>query len=352
MSTVGLTASAGTVSLALPEQGWTLSQPTASGFGLSVAGVTPAGSTLRLTSGILQANSASFGGLAGTLGRVELQNTSQLRSLGLLSVGGAGEGQIALSGGAGLVSVGALLAQSQGGEGSVSLTGANTSWNNTGFRVDIGSWGPGQVNLAQGAQFFNAAETTLGYVEGSTGEVLASGAGTSFRSAGLLTVGRLGVGNLELSAGAVGAAFNGLVVGAAVEGSMKLTGSPFTAQGVAVPNTSASTVLGEVPGGVGSLDLMDGATFTSANQVQVGREGDGRLTIAEGSHFTSAKAGSSTGTSSILGRGRENELARGEVLVTGAGSSWQQDGDTWIGLVGSGYLTLSEALRPRRKAPS
>ncbi|MFO0899223.1 MAG: hypothetical protein U0836_17495 [Pirellulales bacterium] len=338
-TTVGLTANAGDVSLALPAGGWTLTQPAINAPGLQVGSA--AGNTLRISGGLLQANSASLGSAANTTGRLKLENSGQLQDLGLLSVGGAGTGEIEVGPGATLISIGALLGQSAGGEGSVSLAGAQSSWTNSAFRVDIGSFGTGALSLTAGAQFFNSLETTLGYVEGSSGGVTAAGAGANFRSAGRLTVGRLGTGKLQMSDGAVGTAFDGIAIGSATTGEMTLSNGQFSAQGSAIPNAGVSVVLGEVPGGAGRLELLAGAAFTSANQAQIGREGAGVLSISAGAHFSSSKASSSTGTSGIIGRGRDNSAAKGEVFIDGAGSSWQQDGDLSVGLQGSGYLTIT-----------
>jgi T5SS/PEP-CTERM-associated repeat protein len=342
LTTTGLKVTAGDATLDLSGKQWTLSQPMVSGPGLLVGGAAPSGGKLRVSGGTLQANSGAIGVDAGSMGLVEVKNAGKLNSLGLLTVGGAGEGDVELSGGSAMVTLGSLLAQSAGGSGSVTLSGANTAWTNSNFRVDIGSWGTGEVRLSQGARFFNSAETVLGYVVGSQGNVFVQDAASSFQNVGRLTVGRLGVGSLNFSGGAAGGAFDGLVVGAATSGKVVLDGGRFDAAGSAIPAANVATVLGEVQGGIGTLELLNGASFKSATQAQIGREGNGFLTISGGAQFTSSKTGSTSGSSGIVGRGRDNASATGEVSITGLGSAWQQDGDLTLGLAGHGTFSLAD----------
>jgi T5SS/PEP-CTERM-associated repeat protein len=99
-------------------------------------------------------------------------------------------------------------------------------------------------------------------------------------------------------------------------------------------------VLGEVQTGVGTLELLNGATFTSSGQAQIGREGSGFVSVSGGAKFISSKAGSGSGNSSILGR--NSAAAKGEVAVAGAGSAWEQDGDFTIGMAGTGTFSLAQ----------
>src|SRR5690606_29568197 len=82
--------------------------------------------------------------------------------------------------------------------------------------------------------------------------------------------------------------------------------------------------------GIASVDGA-GSTWTNIGELYIGNTGTGSLIVSDG--------GSVSNTNAAIGAGN---AANGEVLVTGSGSAWTNDGLLVVGGQGSGMLTIAD----------
>ena len=241
---------------------------------------------------------------------------------GTLDTGSAGTGTLTIQNGATATSSGGLIG---GGawtdtdnlfyttaNGTALLTGAGTSWTNSGT-LYVGPSGTGTLTVQDGAIVANTNTViggglTLTFSSGNTytsttgtGTVLVTGSGSSLTNSGTLIVGATADGNLT------------------VENSAALTSAS-----AAIGNTSTGTGVATVTG--------SGSTWTNSGEIVVGEAGTGTLNIAAAAAVTSA--------SGILG---DVATSNGTVDIDGAGSAWTSSGDWIAGNAGTGTLTVENA---------
>jgi len=87
------------------------------------------------------------------------------------------------------------------GDGTATVTGAGSTWQNSGF-LRVGDFGTGALNVLDGGLVTNT-DATVANGSGSTGTVLVSGTGSRWESSGALTVGGDGAASLTIAAGGV-----------------------------------------------------------------------------------------------------------------------------------------------------
>lgn len=97
------------------------------------------------------------------------------------------------------------------GDGTVTVTGAGSQWNNTGGvdaddnviegNLYVGYDGNGALNIENGGLVTNADDGYIGYNAGSTGNATVTGAGSQWHSTGDLYVGFNGAGKLNVADG-------------------------------------------------------------------------------------------------------------------------------------------------------
>src|SRR5262245_31578018 len=105
---------------------------------------------------------------------------------------------------------------------------------------------------------------------------------------------------------------------------------------VNVPGSNSTASLGHHSGSSGSLSINGtGSTMTTGNQLWIGENGMGTLTVQNGGTLNSS---STAGFSNIIGVfGGSN----GMVTVTGAGSSWTTTNALRVGNSGNGSLMIT-----------
>jgi T5SS/PEP-CTERM-associated repeat protein len=109
------------------------------------------------------------------------------------------------------------------------------------------------------------------------------------------------------------------------------------------------TLGGASPGdlGTGTLTVTGaGTSWTNQQQAQVGGAGTGTLNVLAGGYFESDPATSPSGTSGVIGvlgphDGLGDPAANGFATVDGAGSEWNNKGALVVGEFGNGTLTIS-----------
>ncbi len=159
----------------------------------------------------------------------------------------------------------------------------------------------------------NAAAATLGDAAGSTGTL------------------NVGVGAFNVS----GSDFTQtqLIVGNRGNGTLNLNNG----SKVNVTGFNSRTSLGHYASSNGVVNISGvGSTWTSANQLWIGHNGEGSLTVQNGGTLVTTGTGGTAST--ILGTFAGS---RGDVTVTGVGSTWTSSSELRVGNTGDGTLTIT-----------
>jgi T5SS/PEP-CTERM-associated repeat protein/autotransporter-associated beta strand protein len=252
-------------------------------------------------------------------------------SSGDLYVGNGGNGSLTVSGGGVVTSVGSSrMGNTSSSVGTVTLTGAGSSWTNTGETI-VGNQGTGSISISAGAKF-KADNVILGNVTGSSGTVQLNGVAGD---RGVLEASQLTPGG-----GTVHFNWNGGTLRASANNSDFLSG--FASGEIVVQSGGAyldsngfDIGTNAALGGTGPLLKSGAGTFTytgSATLPSISEVNGGIMTIGP--------AGSLT-TSGGLGLGRAGNVTS-TVRVTGPGATL--NGGTFItvgdGIGSTGTLTV------------
>ncbi|WP_052183138.1 autotransporter domain-containing protein [Rhizobium sp. YS-1r] len=218
----------------------------------------------------------------GATGEAGLQITNgSSAAAGTLVAGDFGKGSVIVSGSM-LESTEAYLGRETTGTGSVSVSGANAAWYNTG-NLFVGYRGAGDVTVQSGATL-GSIDSAIGAHAGATGEVTVRDSGSTWYASGDLFVGGEGDGTLTISDQAnvwvlVGngvtniatvAGSTGVVnIGAAAGAAATSAGNLFTASiqfgagdGTLVFNhTDPNLYFATAMNGFGAIDLLAGTTI-------------------------------------------------------------------------------------------
>ncbi|CAD5277914.1 conserved exported hypothetical protein [Bosea sp. 62] len=313
--------------------------------------------TLTVADGGTVSNTTGYVGRdLGSTGAVTVSGSgSRWSNSGDLYVGHSGTGTLTIENG-GRVSntLFGYVGTSSGGIGTVTVTGAGSTWTNS-AELLVGYSGTGTLAVENGGKVSNTIGS-VGRNAGSTGTVTVTGAGSRWTNSAELYVGYQGTGTLTIAdGGTVTTAGAGGSIGtqAGSTGTVKVTGAGST---WTINNVSAMT--GELyvgSAGTGTLIVEDGgavrntsgyigfasgssgtATVTGAGSrwtvdgiLDVGHDGAGTLTIANGGIVQA-----------VLSQIGKNGTGTGAVTVTGAGSIWQSGNGIEIG--GNGTVTVEK----------
>ncbi|MBE1529555.1 fibronectin-binding autotransporter adhesin [Sphingopyxis sp. OAS728] len=211
----------------------------------------------------------------------------------------ARDGDLRLADGGTLTSANGFIGPDAGNEGSVTVTGSDGGGNASTWTVGdliVGYSGTGTLNIADGGKVFSTGGS-IGLDDGSVGEVLVTGPGSSWESSGRINVGQsgTGTGSLRIEGGAMVRSNDG-VVGASGQGDVVVSGR--------------------------------GSSWINDVQLSVGSFGAGTMRIENGASVTS-------------NQGYIGANNTGSVTVTGAGSNWLiTDFSMTVGNDGAGSLTI------------
>ncbi len=212
------------------------------------------------------------------------------------------------------------LAQNSGETGSMTVTGTGSQWVNTGDVLNVGYNGNGTLNILNGGTVSDAYGV-IGANPTGNGEVTVTvtgvhaGTGTSslWQNSDSLYVGDSGTGKLTIADGGK------------VTDSTGYIGNASTGNGEV-------TVTG-VHAGTGTSSLWQ----NSDNSLYVGLSGTGKLTIADGGKVTSP-----TGYIGINPTGNGEVTVTGVHAGTGTRSLWENSSVLYVGLFGTGKLTIAD----------
>jgi len=298
----------------------------ASGMQFASDGYVIAGDDIALTAAeaIIRVGDGSIGGagytatIASNLNGIGDVIKTDLGTLVLTGTNSfAGEvnvraGELRLAGGGTLTNADGMIGREVGEQGIVTIIGTGaggnaSTWNNTGI-LRVGRLGTGTLNILDGGIATVADIAYIGDNVGSRGTVTvsgqdASGNASTWTGASDIVIGEFGNGTLNITAGGQVSNQSGWI------------GSNAGSQGVV--NVS----------GVGANGVA--STWTNNGDVLVGYDGIGTLNITDGGKVVSI--GGQIGAS---GNGI------GLVLVDGAGSLWENSGRISLGLSGTGTLRI------------
>ncbi|MEX2308097.1 MAG: hypothetical protein WD738_10920 [Pirellulales bacterium] len=307
-------------------------------------------STLRATLGSAAGSSGTLNVNSGTF----KATATPFLNYGLI-VGLNGTGAINVSGGNVLVASDTALGLNSGSIGSVSVSGAGSSWSNPVYGLWVGVSGGGTLSITSDGDV-TSGPGIVGYSPGATGAVTVSGTGSSWTSSSELRVGSAGSGTMDIELGGQVSNTNGYI-GSAVNsfGEVNISGnnSTWTNSGFLLVGAGGSSFLnvsngGDVSNGsgtVGSINgamakvTIDGAGSTWVNNIEliIGSDAagsNGRLDVTNGGAVTSPVGYVGFGATAV-----------GLVNVVGIGSTWTDSGALYIGNYGDGTLNITAGGR-------
>ncbi|WP_208860654.1 beta strand repeat-containing protein, partial [Pseudovibrio ascidiaceicola] len=264
--------------------------------------------SLTISAGGEMSNTHTYiGHFSGSVGTFEVTGTaSTWDSSVLLSVGNGGEGTLTISDGAMVSTMIGNLGSHIGSTGTAEVTGTGSTWDNSSYLL-IGLRGGGTLTISEGATVNGPGVTRLG--TNSTGSgVLNIGAGSGDTAA---AAGTLDTSTVELGDGSATLVFN----------HTDETG-----------NYQFDADLSSTGSGTHSIVHESGWTELTGNNASF----TGTTEVNGGTLSVSGALGGLTGT---IG---SNSGSTGTVEVTGAGSTWDNSEDLFVGDSGEGTLTVSD----------
>ena len=119
-----------------------------------------------------------------------------------LSVGQTGTGMLVIQNGGTLADCFGTVGNLPGGQGTVTVTGAGSTWTNAGTVV-VGGLGTGTLTIQDGGTVNSSGGGSVGLSAGSTGTVTVTGPGSSWINGpgGGLNIGSFGTGTLTIANG-------------------------------------------------------------------------------------------------------------------------------------------------------
>ena len=217
-------------------------------------------------------------------------NSTEVRGAGAtalnLAVGQNGTGILVIQNGGTLTDFGGFVGNLPGSQGTVTVSGAGSTWTNIGTVV-VGGLGTGTLTIQNGGVVGSGGGGSVGLSVGSIGTVTVTGPGSTWNNTlgGGLNIGSFGTGILTITNG-----------------------------GMVINNTAFTANIGNGAGSQGTVRVAGtGSTWSNSSGLNIGNRGAGTLTIAEGGFVTGptvtiAANASSTGTLNI-GAGAGNSAA-------------------------------------------
>ncbi|WP_088159684.1 autotransporter family protein [Achromobacter xylosoxidans] len=201
----------------------------------------------------------------------------------------------------------ARIGVDNGSVGNVLVSGAGSTWNlNTIGAFEIGTGGKGTLQIDNGV--VHSGQAIIGWDVGGEGDVTVSGPQAVWDPLNNIYVGFEGTGDLRVLDGA----------------SVSTVGS--TGSGAA-----AAVYIGKSAGSVGTVTVSsataDISTLSASDRIEIGSEGTGTLTITKGGVAVAARntwlapAGTSTGTLNLTGDASGRGVLETGSVIKGAGDA-------------------------------
>jgi T5SS/PEP-CTERM-associated repeat protein len=310
-----------------------------------IVGVAGSGTLTVENGGQVSSTTTSFvGSLAGSQGKVTVTGPGSGWSARNLIVGRQGIGELTVSNGGVVSSPGGVIGAMPGSQGTVTVTGAGSIWTNFGpggnLLVGVGGTGStGKLIIADGGAVDNVVGG-VGTGSGSQGTVTVTGAGSTWTNSSFLVVGDLlGTGTLTIAdGGTVSASTVTLAGGVGSTGTLNIGAAPGSApvapgtlstptvqfgDGTGTLNfnhTATNYVFAPAIGGTGSVNVLSGTTIlTAANTYTGPTTVDGGALVVDGSIATSVLTSvNAGGTLAGTGTVGNTQINNGGTLAPGA----------------------------------
>jgi len=258
-----------------------------------------------------------------SLGAATVTGTSsKWTNSGGLYVGDEGTGTLTITDRGEVSSSSGYLGRYSGAQGTASVSGSGSKWTNS-RGLYVGDEGTGTLTITDRGEV-SSSYGILGRYSGAQGTATVTGSGSKWTNSGHLNVGSLGTGTLEIIDG-------GQVSSADLYVGEKGTGTLSITDGGQV--SSSSGCLGRYSSGSHGTVIVtgSGSNWTNSDELYVGRDGTGTLSITDGGQVSSSAG--------WLGR---YSGAQGTATVTGSGSKWTNSGGLSVGREGTGTLEITD----------
>src|ERR1017187_5629575 len=198
-------------------------------------------------------NDMEIGNVANSTGTVTIRNHGTWTLTGTLQVGASGSGTLNILSGGTVSGTDSTIGNNAGSTGMATVDGAGSMWTNSGS-LDVGLDGHGTLNITNGgAVTVNGSFARIAEHATSTGTVTVDGAGSTWRLANELDVARAGTGTLTIQNGSI----------------VNMTGSDRVSIGV-------------LAGSNGTLNILNGGTFTGFDAFIAQEDGSTGLAVVNG----------------------------------------------------------------------
>jgi outer membrane autotransporter protein len=230
-----------------------------------LVGETGTGMLTIQTGGRLTNVNPDVGVLAGSNGTVTVTGAGSTWSTGFLRVGDRGTGRLIILDGGVVNSLAGVAGVAAGSQGSVTVTGPGSIWNNGPGNggLDIGFIGTGTLQIAAGGNVINttAVAANIGRIVGSQGTVTVTGPGSIWSNTSGVNIGLSGTGTLTIADGGVVTAPSVVIAAnAGSTGTLNIgagAGNPAAAPGTL---TAPSVAFGGVGTGTGTINFNHTST--------------------------------------------------------------------------------------------
>jgi T5SS/PEP-CTERM-associated repeat protein len=292
------------------------------------------------------------GGAAGSNGTLNVQGGTLTFSIATANavIGSAGSGVMTISDGGSVTDGTGMIASTSGSAGNVTVTGANSLWDTTGY-LYVGRLAVGSLTVADGG----TVEAGSHLIVGDIGSTTTPGTSTvtvndGTLTAGLTDIGQAGAGEITIENGGK-VTSDSANVGTSASGSATVTGAGSNWD-TGSADSSSSLIVGYY-GGAGTLNIGDGASVKSYNTyLNMGSAASSISVDGTGSSLSAVKSvyvGTyGVGTLAITNGGAVEDVvgaigyvSTGTATVDGAGSSWTNTGNMYIGEDSGGTGTLN-----------
>ena len=218
-----------------------------------------------------------------------------------LAVGQNGTGMLTIQSGGTVTDASGAVGNLPGSQGTVTVTGAGSTWTNIG-NVVVGGLGTGALTIQNGGTVNSGGGGSVGQSVGSTGTVTVTGPGSSWNNSpgGGLNIGSFGTGTLTIANG--GMVINNTAFAANIGNSAGLQQGTVTVTGAGSTWSNSSGVnIGNL--GTGTLTIADGGLVTGPIVIATNAGSIGTLNIGAGAGNPAAAPGTLTAPSVAFGAG-------------------------------------------------
>ena len=275
--------------------------------------------------------------------RVNVFEGSTWNNAGQMTIGKEGVGTLNISSNGVVTSNGSTIGSATTSTGTVNVDGNGSRWTDSSI-VTVGDAGSGALNITDGG-VVEFGETIFGESNNSTGTVLASGSDSRWDS-GAMIIGDDGTGGLTISnlaqvnsgnvrIGNRSDSFGSAIMSGAAEWNTGSIGVGISGSGELLLESgqlnSSATTIAMAANSAGSVLISGaGSQWDNSGFLDVGSSGSGSLVIRSGATVSNASAG--------IGFNSSNGI--GVATVAGFGTQWVNAGNLIIGTNGTGTLNI------------